>query len=515
MIEKIGDIPKVNSVRYPNKEAIIYDVVRLKWKEVNVRVNKLANALLEIGLEKGDRVAILDENSNCYLELYFALAKSGIIAVPLNYRLSPYEILNLVKHSEPKILFVGEDYCRVAELLRAKINFVKHYVCIGKSFPKWMTDYQDFMERHADTEPKVIVDRDDIFAIMYTSGTTGLPKGAESTHFNYIMNGLNVLWATRAHPNDKNLVAAPLYHAGALFHSIAFLMLGCTHVILKRYRPEAVLEAIDKEKITVTLLVPTMINWVINHPNISEYNLKSLRNIFYGGGIMPTEVLRKAVTTLKCGFTQGYGLTETLESNFLLPEDHVLDGSEKQQERLKSAGTIAPNFMVKIVNERGDEVPKGKVGEIWIKGPSVCKGLWKNPDETRRVLIDGWFNSEDLGRIDEDGYLWVVDRKKDAIKTGAEYVFSKEVEDIIHEHPAVLEAAVIGTPDEVWGEAVKAFIVPKPGMKITKDDIIEWCKQRLASYKKPKYVEFVDELPKSASGKILKRVLREKEKSSS
>jgi len=236
-----------------------------------------------------------------------------------------------------------------------------------------------------------------------------------------------------------------------------------------------------------------------------------LRRIFYGGGPMPLPILERAMKSLKnCGFTQGYGLTETLETNLLLAEDHVLGGTPIQQERLKSAGRESATYEVKVVNDEGNEVSRGKIGEVWVKGPGIIKGFWRNPEETARSITEGWFKTEDLGKMDEDRYLYIVDRKKDMIISGGENIYAKEIDDVLYSHPAILEAAAIGVPDKDWGEAVKAVVVLKPGMTVTEEEIIRFCKERLASYKKPKSVDFMNELPKTASGKILKRDLREK-----
>lgn len=505
-----GDIISRNASRIPDQVGIYYGERRWTWKEVDERSNRLANMFLASRVKKGDRVAILDQNSDGYMEIYFGLAKAGIIAVPINYRLSPAEMVNLINNAEPQALIIGGDYFKLAESLKAKLPSVKRYIGMG-SPPGWMEDYESLLRGQPASEPEVEVQEDDIFSIMYTSGTTGLPKGAMSTHRNYTMNALVVIIADHSSRADKNLVVSPLYHAGALFYSTAYMYLGCPQVIMKQFDPKAVLETIEKEKITVCLLIPTMLNFVLNHPDFGKHDTSSLRRIFYGGGPMPLPILEKAIKSLRnCGFTQGYGLTETLETNLLLAEDHVLGGTPKQQERLKSAGRESATYEVKVVNENGNEVPRGQIGEVWVKGPAVIKGFWRNPEETASTIVGGWFKTGDLGKMDEDRYLYIVDRKKDMIISGGENIYAKEIDDVLHSHPAVLEAAAIGVPDKNWGEAVKAVIVLKPGMNPTEDEIIQFCKDRLASYKKPKSVEFVNELPKTASGKILKRDLREK-----
>ncbi|RPJ11453.1 MAG: long-chain-fatty-acid--CoA ligase, partial [Deltaproteobacteria bacterium] len=499
-----------NARRHPDQIGMAYGERRWTWKQVDDRSNQLANMFLASGLKKGDRVAILDQNSDTYMEIYFGLAKAGIIAVPINYRLSPEEMINLMSNAEPEALILGRDYFKLAESLGKQLPSVKRLIGIGSPL-EGMEDYESLLSGQPVEEPRVDLSEDDVFSIMYTSGTTGLPKGAVSTHRNYIMNALVVIIADHSSREDKNLIVSPLYHAGALFYSTAYMYLGCPQVILKQFDPKAVLEGIEKEKISVCLLIPTMLNFVLNHPDFGKHDMSSLRRIFYGGGPMPLPILEKAIHSLRnCGFTQGYGLTETLETNLLLAEDHVLGGTPKQQDRLKSAGRESATYEVKVVDDWGKEVPQGEIGEVWVKGPAVIKGFWRNPEETAKTIEDGWFKTGDLGRMDEDRYLYIVDRKKDMIISGGENIYAKEIDDVLHRHPAVLEAAAIGVPDKDWGEAVKAVIVPRTGMTATEEEIIQFCKERLASYKKPKSVEFVEELPKTASGKILKRDLREK-----
>ena len=505
-----GEIVSRNARRIPDQLGFAYGGRRCTWKQLDERSNQLANMFLSSRLKKGDRVAILDQNSDHYIEIYFALAKAGIIAVPINYRLSPGEITNLINNAEPEAMVFGADYFALARLLREQLLSVKRYIGVGDP-PDWMEDYEILIKDQPSSEPHVDLHEDEVFSIMYTSGTTGLPKGAMSTHRNYIMNAIAVIIADHSSRDDKNLIVPPLYHAGALFYSTAYMYLGCPQVIMKQFDPKAVLEMVEKEKITVCLLIPTMLNSVLNHPDFDKHDTSSLRRIFYGGGPMPLPILEKAIKLLKnCGFTQGYGLTETLETNLLLAEDHVLGGTPKQQERLKSAGRESATYEVKVVDERGSEVPRGEIGEIWVKGPAVIKGFWRNPEETARTIEDGWFKTDDLGKMDEDRYLYIVDRKKDMIISGGENIYAKEIDDVLHSHPAIFEAAAIGVPDKDWGEAVKAVVVLKSGMTATEQEIIQFCKEKLASYKKPKSVDFVSELPKTASGKILKRELREK-----
>jgi long-chain acyl-CoA synthetase len=351
-------------------------------------------------------------------------------------------------------------------------------------------------------------DEEDIFAIFYTSGTTGLPKGAMVSHRNLVANAFNQFVADGSRHDDVNLVATPLYHMGAVFMAVTYMMLGCTQVILPSFDPARWLDAVGRRRASVALLVPTMINAILENPLLADADLSSLRRVFYGGGPMPPTVLRRALEQLRCGFTQGYGLTETLEATFLVAADHVVDGDEKQRKRLASAGREAVDAEVRIVDGHGRDCATGEVGEVLVRSASVIRGYWNVAEETGKAIRDGWFHTGDLGYLDEDRYLFVVDRVKDMVISGGVNIYSKEVESVLYEHPAVLEAAVIGLPDEAWGEAVSAAVVLRPGMSASADELIAHCKASLAGYKKPRHVAFLDELPKNPSGKILKRELR-------
>ena len=492
----LGDVPRRNARRWPRRTGLVFGDVRLTWSEVNDRVNRLANGLAEGGFGTGDRVAILAENDHRYLESYWALAKLGAIAVPLNYRLLDHELTELLDHSEPVALLAGRGFEDTARRLH------DHVIAFGDG-------YEALLAASPPEEPDPAAVADDPFAIMYTSGTTGLPKGALVTHGNLESNAYNQAIADKADPGDVNLTATPLYHMGALFMANTYTCLGCTNVVLESFDPAEVLHAIAGERATTCLLVPTMLNRVLNHPELGDHDLSSLRLIFYGGSTMPVPLLRRAIDALGCSFTQGYGLTETIEATFLTAEDHVLDGDPERERRLGSAGREALNAEVRIVDEQDQELPSGEIGEIAIRSPSVIKAYWRAPDETRDAIRDGWFFTGDVGYRDEDGYLFVVDRKKDVIISGATNVYPKEVEHALYTHPAVLEAAVIGLPDEEWGEAVTAVVVLREGHDPGERELIDYCGAMVAGYKKPKAVKFVDSLPRNPSGKVLKRELRE------
>lgn len=504
----LGDIPRRNSLRYPRKTALVFEGNSLTWLQVNQRVNALVHALRNKGLNKGDRIGILMQNRSQYWEIYWALGKAGLIAVPLSYRLKPSELEQLVNHSEISVLIAGEECFDQVEELRQCTKMITTFIGIG-TVPNYMDEYEALLTAHPVSEPWSDTKENDIFAIFYTSGTTGLPKGAMVSHLNLEANCFNQFVADGSQKEDINLTTTPLYHMGAVFMGMTYTYLGCTNYIHQHFEPQAVLETISRDKITVCLLIPTMLNMVLNHPDFDQYQLNSLRIIFYGGGPMPLSVLTKAIEKIGCGFTQGYGLTETLEATFLRRDDHVLTDNEKQRQRLLAAGQEAVGAEVRIIGDDGSDLKTGEVGEVLIKSRSVIQGYWKMPELNQEIIQDGWFHTGDLGYLDEDRYLFIVDRMKDLIISGGTNIYPKEIEEVFYAHPAVLEAAVIGVPDELWGESVKALVVLRPNYHTTEAELIAFCKDRLAGYKKPKSVEFLKELPKNPSGKILKRVLRE------
>jgi len=504
----LDEIVRRNALRSPGKRAVVADGHALSWQELNARIDQLANALRNCGLGPGERVAILLGNCREYIELYMACARAELLAVPLSYRLTAREARDILRQAAPSLLVHGATFAGTAHELADVLCGQQIVWSVGSPPGSPGVRLEDEMARASVQTRCSNAGDSSPCAIFYTSGTTGLPKGALVSALNLEANGYNQIIADAAREDDINLIATPLYHMGAVFMAITYMMLGCSQVILPHFSPRAWTDAVRREGATVSLLISTMINALLNDPSTAGADLSSLRLIFYGGGPMPPAVLRRALSSWRCAFTQGYGLTETLEATFLVAADHVLDGDERRERRLASAGREAVGAQVRIVNPEGRDLGCGEVGEVLVRSRSVSAGYWRQPEETARTLREGWFHTGDLGFLDEDRYLFIVDRLKDMVVTGGVNVYTKEVEAVLYTHPAVVEAAVIGLPDERWGEAVTAVVVLRPGLEVSEAQLIEHCRADLASFKKPRRVLFLSELPKNPSGKILKRELR-------
>ncbi len=506
----VGDIPARNAGLYPDKTALIEGNARFTFRQFNDRVNRLANAIAGLGLAKGDRVAVLNQNCFQYLELYFASAKAGTPIVPLNFRFNPSELLFVIRDAEAKILFFGKEYEATVEAIWREETDLRHFICLDGPLPGGK-DYESVISLAAAREPSADIDENDLAVLGYTGGTTGKPKGVMTTHRNVITSCYNTVLERLLKPKDRHLIIPPVFHAGGANSMFAFSFLGATTIILNSSNLDFILNKIQEHQATHLMLVPTLMRMATEHPNLASYDLKSLQTIYYGTAPISIEPLKKAMTLFSCDFSQTYGMTETfVPVTILKPEDHQLNGGPEIDKRMSSAGREVMGVQVRIVDNAGQEIETGKIGEVTVKGKNVMKGYWNRPELTREVLRDGWLYTGDMGRMDELRYLYIVDRKKDMIISGGENIYAKEVEDALSAHPGVLEAVVIGIPDEKWGEAVKAFIRKKKGVEVSEEELIEFCRDRLASYKKPKSVEFVEDFPKSAAGKVLKRELREK-----
>jgi long-chain acyl-CoA synthetase len=506
-MQTLKDLLNRNAKTYPDKTAFIFENKRYTFKEVNQRINSLINALASMGVRKGDRVGLLAYNCSQYFEV-FNVAKAGMICVPLNYRSVARELVYLINNSEANTLILEKEFIDTILPVRNELAGVKNFICLDAAVEN-MASYEQLISSFPPDEPVDNVEADDPCILFYTSGTTGRPKGALHTHKSILAEAAAV--GQNFTPDDIALCVMPFFHvAGSAVYLFPAFASGATVVIHKKFEEVPILKTIEREKITYICLVPAMIIRLLEHPDLDKYDLSSLHTIVYTGAPMPFEALKQGVKRFGKIFVQLLGQTETLNLTMLKKEDHNIEGSAKETKRLESVGKPPRAGEVRIIDEQGNDVAVGEAGEIVAKSDRVMKEYWKLPKETAEVMKDGWLHTGDLGRMDEDGYIYIVDRKKDMIISGGENIYSREVEEVLYAHPAVQEAAVVGIPDEKWGESVKAVIVLRKGMTATEDEIIDFCKERLASYKKPKSVEFWDSLPMTGSGKIMKNEIRDR-----
>jgi long-chain acyl-CoA synthetase len=509
----VGEIIRRSAVKFPKKTAVVSKGISLNYKTLNERVNRLANALLKKGLKKGDRIGILAHNCYQFIEIYFAAAKTGGIFCPYNTHFNEKEIQNIINYSSPRFLFLDTDFENRVDSLNNDLRSVEHYICFKRPKRPFIEDYERLISGGEAVEPDARILEQDIMSIFFTAGTTGRPKGAMRTHRHVITNAITGVIELKVSYNEKALVSFPMYHIACEDNMGRHFFMANTLVIRseEHFDPEKVLELLSAEKVTMCQFVPTMINAFLQCRDIDRYDLSSLRLMMYAAAPMPVELLKKALQRFKCHFAQFYGQTESGPLiTILRPEDYVLEGSDRQVQKLASAGRPVVSCEVKIVNGEGNNVLPGEVGEITVRSEAMMRRYWRLPKESAKKLKGGWLHTGDLGRFDEDGYVYIVDRKDDMIISGGVNIYPREVEEVLYKHPSILEAAVIGVSDDYWGEAVKAVIVLKEKTATSEEEIIKFCGEHLAGYKKPKSVEFWQELPKSPQGKILKRAIRER-----
>ena len=505
-----ADIIYRNTLLYPEREAFIYGSERITFAEYNDRVNSLIHALWSLGVKKGDGIGVLSWNCLEYVDIYGAAMKGGFILSPLNPRLQADELDNLINYSEVNTLFVGPELTEMVNLLRGRISKVKHFISL-EGFVSGMIPHRELLTAFFKEEPDIQVAESDPVFIFYTSGTTGVPRGALYDHRRALSDNKTFAIAAGLQSEDKQVAIMPLFHIGGSKIFWGYFYVGGSNVILKFFDPEITLKTIQEERATDIHIVPTHLGAFFSLPNYKKYNLSSLKRMLYAASPMPFELLKKGLEMWGPIFIQSYGMTESGPVlSYLRREDHqVLDKSPEEQKILLSCGQACIGVHVRIVNERGEDVEAGVVGEIIAQGNTMLE-YWKKPEDTKEVVKDGWLHTGDMGHYDERGFIYIVDRKKDMIVSGGENIYPREVEEILYQHPAVKEGAIIGIPDPYWVERVHAVVVLKEGASLTADRLIDFCKKRIARYKAPKSVEFAESLPKTPSGKILKRELREK-----
>ncbi|WP_209122694.1 long-chain fatty acid--CoA ligase [Alkalihalobacillus sp. BA299] len=499
----VGGLLKSAAYQTPTKEAFVYEDRRVTYAELYDRATNISHWLRKQGLKQNDKVGFILKNGLPFVEIFFATTLSGAVGVPINFRLKQNEIEYILQNSETKFLFIEKEYIEVVEAIRHRLEDLESVVVVDEidHHPDMFAYDTTFSEVEEDLSP-ININENDGCMIVYTSGTTGRPKGAVLTHKNLFQNGMNMIWEFELDTSFRFLLVPPLFHVGSMSFLIHTCLVKGTSVIHRTFQPELILQTVEKEKINSLFLVPAMWNFLLQVPGIEKYDLSSLQKCMTAAAICPLE-LKKAMMHHfpHASIYDVFGQTEMSPCTTCLhPEDSL--------RKTTSVGKPVINVEVRIVDEQMNDVPVGEIGEIVYRGPTLMKEYYKNPEATKEAFSGGWFHSGDLVRMDDEGFIYVVDRKKDMIISGGENIYPAEIEEVLYTHPKILEAAVIGVPDTNWGENVKAIVVMKPNETMSVQEVIDYCAKYLASYKKPKVVEFLKELPRNAAGKVLKTALR-------
>lgn len=504
---RLGDILDFGAQKWPDRIALATTATRRTYAELNGRVHRLS-AGLAARLPEGSTVAVLSENRAEYVELYFGVPMGGMALAHINYRLHTREMAWIIENAASAMLIVEGKY------LDALLPQIEHLpglkIVTFSAHPEAATTYEQLLIEDLGHQDVARTVDDDLAWLIYTSGTTGRPKGARLTHRNIVTSVLS--WMSVAQPERARtcLMCFPLCHVAGYVVPRYFLE-GSTLLLQPTFQPEAFMDGIDSWGVETTSMAPTMLAMLLAHPMVNDYDLSSLRTIGYGGSSITPDLLRRAMQRFPdAGFTQGCGMTELAGNALMMDEASHLKAAREQPDLLAAAGRPMPLAAVRILGDGKEDVPVGTVGEIVVRGDQVFDGYWRNEDATSDSFVDGWFQTGDLGKFDQEGYVYLVDRRKDMIVSGGENVYSVEVESAIDEHPLVAEVAVIGVPSDEWGERVCAIVVPSEAATLDGSDVISYCRERLAGYKCPRIVHLSEELPKGASGKILKRVLKER-----
>jgi acyl-CoA synthetase (AMP-forming)/AMP-acid ligase II len=508
----IGSVLTQAAKASPEHTAIIYGDLRRTYREFNARANQLAGQLRKAGVKKGDRIAILQKNCPELLETMFATFKSGAITVPMNARLHPKEAAYILQDSGAKAVVFTDDFTAAIETIRGEIGDVTTFICVGQT-PTWAKSYEEFIDGGNTRDDDENCGKDDLAWLFYTSGTTGKPKGAMDSHG-------NLQFMTNHYPSEVYQLKSDdiVMHPGPLTHGSGLWALPITagagtHLIptAASFDPDQIFKLIETHRVTkIAFIAPTMITMLLNAPSIGKYDLSSLRFLGYGGSPMYVEDLKRAINQWGPILCQIYGQGETpMTITMLTPDDHrIAVETPALENRLASAGRIRKDIQIAILDENDQELGDEGIGEISMRGDCVMKGYWNKKEATEEAFTNGWYHTGDLGKRDRDGFYYLLDRKKELIITGGANVYPREVEEVLLLHPGVLEVAVIGVPDRLWGESVVAVVRPRPGAEPQESELLNLCRDHLSGYKKPRYFRFQDDLPKSGYGKILKRELK-------
>ncbi len=501
----IGGLLSNTASKFPNREAVVCGSVRRSYRDLDKRVGSLSGALLDAGLKPGDRVALLSYNSDYLVESYLALVRVGLVATPVNFRLVGPEMAYILNDSGAKAIIYGPEFEEILAEIRNELKSVQMFISPLADESDLATDYETFLQSGPWTTCSDQVKEEDPCQTMYTSGTTGRPKGATITHRNVIWNLFNTIHGREDRGGQVSIIVGPLYHTAALNNHLTIqIALGGTCLLVRKFEPESMLKLIQDERATTISGSPAMYNLLLQHPAAGKYDTSSINKCTAGADKLPMETKRQLLDffpNIK-GVYDVYGCTEASPCITILNERDSMrkDGS---------VGLALPFLEARVVDEAGQPLPVGEVGEMVCRGPNVMQGYHNDREATEAAIKDGWLHTGDMAKLDDEGFFYIVDRKKDMIVSGGENIYPREIEEVLYTHPDIAEAAVVAMPDATWGESGRAFVALKQGRTLTAEQVVEFCKQHLASYKKPKQIDFVAELPRNASGKVLKRKLRQ------
>ena len=503
-ITNVAAIVRTHGAERPDRTAIVYEERQITWRDLDERSNAVAAGLAAAGVSAQDRVARIDKNDATYYEMLFGAAKHNAVVVDVNWRLAPPEMLQIVNDAQAKVLFVGPDFVAALDKIESELQTVEKIIVLGDDGHATHESYEAWVGANTGAaDPGVVPDGQDVALQLYTSGTTGLPKGVMLTHDN-LFSFVNEVAPTWGFTGDSvSIVVMPLFHIAGSGWSIASMVMAAKCVLLREVDPTLILRKVEEEGVTHAIFVPAVLQFLLMTPTLASTDLSSFELIAYGASPITENVLRSSMEAFGCKFVQVYGLTETTGAIV------QLDAEDHRPELLRSCGKPYPWVEIRVVGEDGADVPDGEVGELWTRSPQNMKGYWNKPEDTAAAVTpDGWFKTGDAGYW-RDGFLFLHDRVKDMIVSGGENVYPAEVENALMAHPDVADVGVVGVPDEKWGEAVHAVVVKAADADPTPEALIAFARERLAGFKCPKSISFVDALPRNPSGKILKRELRE------